>query len=105
LAVSPLVWSFHLADRLPLPMGAFLDASTGSHFPVFPFSAFVLAGTMTGALIGRQDPHVRRQRALRASGVLLGLGLALSLLLRGRVDFWGPSPGYALLRMGGLLLL
>jgi hypothetical protein len=36
---------------------------------------------------------------------LLAVGAALAVALRGTVPFWGPSPGYALLRLGGLLLL
>jgi hypothetical protein len=35
----------------------------------------------------------------------MAVGAVLALALRGVVPFWGPSPGYALLRLGGLLLL
>ena len=36
---------------------------------------------------------------------LLAAGLALYLPFEGVVDFWGVSPSYALLRLGGLLIL
>ena len=47
-----------------------------------------------------------RQRREVASGVLLlGAAALLALVLHGRVDFWGASPAYVLVRLGGLLLL
>jgi hypothetical protein len=36
---------------------------------------------------------------------LITAGVVVALALRGVVGFWGVSPGYALIRMGGLLLL
>jgi len=105
LAAGPFVWASGLSARLPPALGAYLDRGSGSTFPVFPFSAFVLGGILAGATLGRQDPGVRRRRALLAGAGLVGLGIALAPLLEGRVGFWGVSPAYALLRLGGLLLL
>ena len=105
LAAGPFVWASGLSARLPLPIASYLDRSTGSVFPVFPFSAFVLAGTLAGSTLGRLEPRARRMRALGAGAALLCLGIALAPVLEGRVDFWGVSPAYALIRLGGLLLL
>jgi uncharacterized membrane protein len=105
LAAGPFVWASGLSARLPAPLGAYLDQASGSRFPLFPFSAFVLTGALAGSTLGRQEPRLRRRRTLLAAGALLGLGLALVPLLRGRVDFWTVSPAYALIRLGGLLLL
>src|SRR5262249_13916331 len=105
IAAGPFVWSSGLAQRLPLALGPYLDRSSGSFFPVFPFSSFVLAGTVAGAALGRQEPATRRRRALRWGGLLIASGALLAVALAGRVDFWGVSPGYTLLRLGGLLLL
>jgi len=105
IAGGPFVWSAGLSHRLPPALGAYLDRSSGSFFPVFPFSSFVLAGTVAGAALGRQEPGTRRRRALLWGGLLIAAGALLSLVLAGRVDFWSISPGYTLLRLGGLLLL
>jgi hypothetical protein len=105
LAAGPWVWAERLSARVPPALGAYLDVTTGSQFPVFPFSAFVLAGTVAGAAIGRRDEATRHRRALLWGVGLIGGGLLLAVPLRGRVAFWGVSPAYALLRIGGLLLL
>jgi uncharacterized membrane protein len=105
IAATPAVWTARLSEDLPQALGAYLDPATGSRFPLFPFSAFVLAGAVAGAAIGRQEPRTRRRRALRSGLGLCGLGAVLALVLHGRVDFWGPSPAYVILRLGGLLLL
>jgi fucose 4-O-acetylase-like acetyltransferase len=105
IAATPAVWASGLSVRLPEAIGPYLDALTGSRFPLFPFSAFVLAGTLAGATLGRADPGVRHRRALAAGFSLLAAGALVAWLLAGRVEYWGPSPAYSLVRLGGLLLL
>lgn len=106
LAASPGVWALPLSARVPPALGAYLDGSSGSSFPFFPYSAFVLAGTVAGAAIGRQEPERRHRRAVIGGLGLLAAGIVLTPLLEGWVDFWaGPSPAYTLIRLGGLLLL
>jgi uncharacterized membrane protein len=106
LALTPAMWHGRLSDGLPLALGAYLDRNVApSEFPVFPFAAFVFAGAAAGAALGRQDPDRRRRRGLVLGLGLVCLGIALSLILRGRMDFWSVSPGYGLLRLGGLVLL
>ena len=105
LAAGPFVWSSGVSRQLPPYLAAYLDELTGSRFPIFPFSTFVLAGTLAGATIGRADPRRRKRRAV-VSGVVLFLGgLLLAVPLQGRVDFWSVSPAYVLVRLGALLLL
>ena len=106
LAAAPGVWASRASARVPPFVGAYLDAVTiPSIFPLFPFAAFVLAGAVAGAALGRQDPAVRNRRAVVWGLGLLAAGVLAALALRGIVPFWGPSPGYALMRLGGLLLL
>jgi hypothetical protein len=105
VAATPLVWSSGVAARLPEPIAPWLDAATGSSFPVFPNSAFVLAGSLAGARLGRAPAPARQRREVAIGTILLAAGALLALLLHGRVDFWGASPAYVLIRLGGLLLL
>jgi uncharacterized membrane protein len=105
VAATPSVWSSGVGARLPEALAPWLDEATGSRFPVFPFSAFVLAGTMAGALLGHAQAARRHRLEIAAGSGLLVLGGLLALALRGRVDFWGPSPAYVLIRLGALLLL
>ena len=105
LAAGPGVWASGVAHRLPAPLGAYLDMSTApSQFPIFPFASFVLAGTVAGAALGRQEPATRRRRGLLGGFGFIAGGAVLSWPLRGIVDFWGVSPAYALVRIGALLL-
>ena len=106
IAASPLAWHPSVGAGLPLPIAAFVNPLRApSQFPLFPFAAFVLAGTVAGAQLGRQDSAVRRRRTLVWGGTLMAAGALLAWPLSGVVDFWGPSPAYVLLRLGGLLLL
>jgi hypothetical protein len=105
LAAGPWVWASQLAASLPPGLSAYLDPSGRSIFPLFPFASFVLAGTVAGAALGRQEVAVRRHRGRLWGAGLVGAGIFLSLALGHWVDFWGVSPGYAVLRLGGLLLL
>jgi uncharacterized membrane protein len=106
LVAAPFVWSAALSTRVPLWLGGYLDpAAAPSQFPVFPFAAFVLAGTVAGAWLGRTDRATRHRRSVRAAIVLVAVGVLVSMLLAGQVDFWTVSPGYALLRMGGLVFV
>src|SRR5439155_24199116 len=95
IAATPAVWASGLSRRLPLALGAYVDSQAApSVFPIFPYAAFVLAGTVAGAALGRQDARTRARRALGWGLGLLAAGAVLSIALRGWVGFWGPSPGY-----------
>ncbi len=106
IALSPLVWWSGVSRSLPEAIAAYLDDRTGSRFPIFPFSAFVLGGTLAGATLGRVDPLVRHRRALLGGGALLAIGGLVAWALGSKVAYWwGASPAYVLVRLGGLLLM
>lgn len=105
LAIGPVAWAQQWSARVPALLGAYLDDRGGSHFPLLPFAVFVLAGSLAGATIGRQEPGRRHQRAWRAGCALLAGGYGLHLVLPDSIDFWHISPAYVLIRLGGLLLL
>lgn len=106
VVLSPLAWMPEVSAAVPLPIAAYVSpVRAPSQFPLFPNAAFVLAGTVAGATLGRSSADVRRRRAVKWGGGLLLAGSALSWPLFGHVDFWGPSPAYALMRLGALLVL
>ncbi len=105
IVASPLVWASGLSSRLPEVLAPWIDDRTGSRFPVFPFSAFVLAGTLAGATLGRAEPRLRHRREVAGGIGLLALGALLAWALAGRIEYWGASPAYVVVRLGGLLLL
>jgi hypothetical protein len=105
LVAGPFVWASHVALALPPALGTYLDTSLGSPFPLFPFSIFVLTGTLAGLALGRRPAGERRKRTLALGGGLLLAGIVIAPFLADRVDFWGVSPAYVLIRLGGLLLL
>jgi hypothetical protein len=102
---GPAVWASGLSQALPAALAPYLDERTGSSFPIFPYAAFVLAGTLAGTTLGRQAAAPRHRREAATGLVLLVFGLVLSWAFAGRVDFWKISPGYVLLRLAFLLLL
>jgi len=102
---TPSVWASGLSARLPEAVAPYLDVSGGSRFPLFPFAAFVLGGTLAGAALGRAEPRRRHRRALTAGAALVAAGAVLAWWLSGKVEYWGPSPAYSFVRLGGLLLL
>jgi len=105
MASTPAVWASGLSARVHPALGAYLDGATGSHFPFFPFAAFVFAGTVAGAMLGRQEAAPRRRRALRTAATVIPAGLLMAVALRDSADFWTVSPAYVLLRLGALLLI
>jgi fucose 4-O-acetylase-like acetyltransferase len=105
IAVTPFVWSSGVSARLPEALAPWLDERTGSRFPVFPFAAFVLAGTLAGTMLGRAEPGARHRLGIAWGVGLAGLGAALGWALSGRVEYWGASPAYVVVRLGGLMLL
>jgi uncharacterized membrane protein len=111
-ALAPLAWNTEFRPLLPAPAAAYLNARTGSLFPVFPWSAFMLAGAAcaSGFLAARRSGKERRLMAalagLGAAMVAAGAGLGPLRFLPGAQDTnWQADPRTFLLRLGIVLLL
>jgi hypothetical protein len=79
--------------------------STGSLFPLFPWSAYILLGAAIGTVyvaVGQSTPFLLRKAI--PVGLLLfvaGIGLErVSLLLYGQVYFWPTTPHLFITRIG-----
>ncbi len=110
-AATPLVWSIEWTRLLPLTLASYLSDATGSQFPMFPWTAYILVG----AGLGQVYAHWGAAHLFRyANAVLLLPGaimVALWLAL-GRVSapIFGTGsfsfiPELVLVRTGVCLIL
>jgi len=78
---TPVVWTIDWNARLPLSISSYLSPSSGSFFPLFPWSAYLLLGLAMGQIYGRwgaANLALYANAALLLPGalmVLAGLGL------------------------------
>ena len=81
-------WAADWPARLPVPLAAYLNGATGSLFPLFPWSAYMLLGASLGTLYASSNrlsaPLLARRLSLL--GLTLGAGGLSVLTLHG----WGP---------------
>jgi len=109
---TPSVWALDLARRLPLAFALFLNPGGISLFPIFPWAAFLLAGSSASCLFlssveAGTVPRFMRRLAIAGAG-LIGFGLVGRLIpfsLPGYQDFFLTSPLYLAVRLGSVLLL
>ncbi len=102
---APLAWNSPLLNTLPLAVKSALIGTTGSLFPLFPWSAYLFLGAALGTVYvtaGRSAPAWLRT-AIPAGLVLLvaGIGLErLSAQVYGTANFWHTTPHLFLARFG-----
>jgi uncharacterized membrane protein len=104
ILLAPVVWSSDWSTRLPLGMAAFLDSKTGSPFPLFPWSGYILFGAAAGFLRVRELLSGRLEilKTAKLGFLLLLAGLLFASLpsVYCGVDFWKTSPNLFLIRTG-----
>jgi uncharacterized membrane protein len=109
LVAAPLLWSSVLAGHLPVGVAAYVDGSTGSLFPLLPWSAYVLFGAALGSIYARVSKFspASFSRAILYSGLLMTcFGLFVqphALQFYGDTVFWHTSPTLFLVRAGIVL--
>ncbi len=109
IGVAPTVWAMDLRTYGPPTLAAYLSPSTGSLFPLIPWSAYVLAGASVGGVYARWGAaHLHRFANL----MLLAPGAVLVLVgLQGdRLPFVSPgpfawAPAMVLLRIGVCMIV
>jgi uncharacterized membrane protein len=110
--LAPLVWSLDFRTALPAPVAAYLNVKTGSLFPLFPWSGFMVAGAICASWFlaaRRNGKETQFMTGLAASGalmVLLGNVLPpLRFLPEGATAAWHADPRTFLSRLGIVLLV
>jgi len=102
---APLAWNSGLLNSLPLPFRSALLGTTGSNFPLLPWSAYIFLGATLGtayATIGEWSPRVLRN-AIPVGLLLILAGVKLegfSHALYGDANFWPTTPHLFLTRIG-----
>jgi uncharacterized membrane protein len=109
VAATPTLWRGEWGPTLPPALAAYVSPSTGSQFPVFPWSAYVLLGAALGQIYARWGAG--RLGAFTIGGLLVPGTLIVSLVLAGRaLSFqpfgtgdWSWVPAEFLMRCGASL--
>jgi uncharacterized membrane protein len=110
--VTPLFWTAHIQQILPLIISSAVNGFTGSPFPLFPFMGFLLAGTCVSWLFLRaaQDgfEEIFMKWLMCAGALLVLVGFFLDILpvhTYKECLFWNTSPNYFWMRLGILFLM
>jgi len=108
-ASSPYVYAASAGQLAGPLLGPWLDASSGSLFPIFPWASFAFFGVATGGLLAHRPRELPRSALWISLGLLL-TGSAYILFLSGiRLSdprwFWHASPLNTAFRIGLVLCL
>lgn len=102
---APLAWNSEALNSLPLGVKSALLGTTGSLFPLLPWSAYIFLGATCGVAyvrLGNSEVAWLR-RAIPCGLLLIAAGVALehvSLRLYGPANFWPTSPHLFIARVG-----
>lgn len=107
--LAPSLYAAHVGQRAGPLLGPWLDASTGSLFPIFPWASFAFFGVAVGGLLALRSSPVPRAALWLGPGLMLA-GSAYCLFLLGvrlsdPVWFWQASPLNTMFRIGLVLCL
>ena len=108
-ACAPLVYSAQAGQRAGRLLGPWLDASSGSLFPLFPWASFAFFGVALAGFLSLRERALPRASVWLTLGTLLAgsayLMFSLGLRLAEPAWFWHASPLNVLFRAGLVLAL
>ncbi|MEM9195547.1 MAG: heparan-alpha-glucosaminide N-acetyltransferase domain-containing protein [Myxococcota bacterium] len=113
---APWVWNLEIGTSLPPVLAAYVNNETGSIFPLFPWSAFILFGIVSAHFIERyREKYGERPGAdvlVTAGAAIVGAAWLIHTgLHKGGIDlfgdhnFWKTNPLWFLWRIGIVVLL
>jgi len=112
MAFTPFVWSWNIHAHLPLGFADYFNASRGSQFPIFPWSAFLLSGGAAAHLMLRFRQRENLQKYFMGmfvagvAGVVLTFAITfLPIQLYPPHDFFKTNPLFVLLRLSLVFML
>lgn len=107
---APLAWNSGIFNSLPLAFRSAFLGTTGSNFPLLPWSSYIFLGAALGiayATLGQWSPRTLRN-AIPVGMLLILAGVStenLSLHLYGAANFWPTTPHLFLTRVGFVVTL
>jgi uncharacterized membrane protein len=102
---APMAWRSPFLNSLPLAVNSALIGTTGSLFPLMPWSAYIFLGATLGIMyveVGQSNPSLLR-KAIPFGLLLLVSGIGLeraSLHIYGPANFWLTTPHLFIARVG-----
>jgi hypothetical protein len=112
MLMTPWIWGQDLTGRMPLALALYLNPGGVSLFPIFPWAAFLLAGSSACYLflsaVDRGSVPKFMRRAVMAGVAMICAGLLgrlVSFSLPGYQNFYLTSPLYVAIRLGCVLIL
>jgi uncharacterized membrane protein len=112
MLMTPWIWAQDFTGRMPLALALYLNPGGVSLFPIFPWAAFLLAGSCACYLFlsavdrGSVSKFMRRVAMAGVAMICTGLlGRLVPFSLPGYQDFYLTSPLYVAIRLGCVLIL
>jgi uncharacterized membrane protein len=118
LLLTPIVWGINFENFMPVPLAAYMNGLHDSLFPLFPWSAFLFSGSVTGWFYLRAKDREAAGDAgavvrMMKNAVWIALGLAafsfalhpIAERLYPTYDYWRTSASFVLLRISLVLVL
>jgi len=112
LLFAPIVATINWLNYFPEVIAAYLYKNTGSHFPLFPWLIYVLAGSMLGYYLSvRENIYLKKRFAFNLSSIGFGL-VSVSMLVSylnslpfEEPSIWLSTVSLISLRLGYVILL
>ena len=110
--ITPVIWETDFLPHVPAPVAAYLNGQHYSLFPIFPWMAFMVSGSVTASLYlaamakGTQQDFIKRISAVGFILILVSFLLALvPFRVEGLSTSWRANPLFFFLRLGIVFLL
>jgi uncharacterized membrane protein len=100
------------ANHFPIPFAAYLYQGTGSYFPIFPWSGYVISGAFLGSYLAKNPESVKKKKFVYGLFTIGLVFICVFFLLKefeqyyyGHKEFWSDNTALFFLRVGVVVVL